>query len=145
MSRMIPTETVDSVRRQVDISIDLFGIPCRLFLIQDMEKREALDVYSERPANFAPPVETTVFIDWAPSIWKLRKFGIYVEDQVPILAWFKWRTGLSRHSYFEIDVRYVPDNITTTRFELIVPVMKGLHDQEIVTGWQVAPYRRTEA
>jgi len=50
MSRMIPTETIAALRKFNNVSVDLYGIACDLYIIlnsdvEDTDEIESQDIY----------------------------------------------------------------------------------------------------
>lgn len=141
MSQMIPQITVNVLRSHQDISVDLYGIDCDLY-IKDNSDAQELHIYDESPeSTFKEKIITKVFIEWSPNKYKLRKLGLFVEQNVPIIAWLKHDENLVIGSYFVISQQYVPKQYDTEKFELVTPIVRGSHDAEAVTCWKVVPLR----
>jgi len=149
VSRLIPQQTIDTLRQYSTIAVDLYGIDCDLFIpkTEHLEMQEELDIYDEKPAGDDGLKydyhQTTVYIDWAPNIYRLRALGIFVEDQKPILAWFDPQLIVPRKSYFRIKLEFLPkDRFATNEFEVVENVIKALHDASVVNAWLIAPRRK---
>lgn len=155
MSRMIPRETIDCLRHQVDISLDNYGIDCTLYIptVDSSNTAEKLDVFAT-PNDYKPYVEYSakVFIEWNPSTYRLRKLGVFVEDSIPILAWFgnkavnqdkeKVDIDIILRSYFEIPLEFIPENRQASQqFEIVNNIVKGMHDAVIRKGYVIVPRR----
>jgi len=154
MSRMIPRETIDALRHQVNVSLDNYGIDCTLFIptTTSYDAAEKLDVFS-KPSDYSYiEYSAKVFIEWNPSTYRLKKLGVFVEDSIPILAWFGNKAvdqegesvdvDIVLHSYFEISPEFIPDNQQVTQqFEIVNIIVKGLHDAVIRKGYVIVPRR----
>lgn len=158
MSRMIPRETIDALRIQVNVSLDNYGIDSILYLPTSVSY-----VASEKKDVFAVPADLTyttydckVFIEWGVSVYRLKQLGLYTEDMLPIVAWFPnvaiGREGseigaevaidVIRRSYFTVSPEFIPGNyVGSEAFEVVNPVVKGIHDAILVQGWSIVPRR----
>ena len=158
MSKMIPRETIDAIRKQVNVSLDMYGIDCVLYIPTNASYAE-----SEKKDVFATPADLTyvsydakVFMDWSVSAYRLKQLGIYTEHMVPILAWFPnvatAREGseigaevsldVTRRSYFVVEPEFIPNNyVGSESFEVVNQVVKGMHDAILVQGWSAVPRR----
>lgn len=154
MSKMIPRETIDALRHQVDISLDNFGIDCTLYIPDpdSYNAAEKLDVFATPNDYSYTEYSAKVFIEWNPSTYRLKKLGVFVEDSIPILAWFgnkavnqadeKVDVDVILHSYFEISPEFIPENQQVTQqFEIVNNIVKGLHDAVIRKGYVIVPRR----
>ncbi len=158
MSKMIPRETIDVFRHQVDVSLDNYGISCTLYIPTNTsyDDAEKLDVFA-KPSDYEfISYSAKVFIEWQPSVYRLKKLGMFVEGNLPILAWFGNKAtalegsqigqevdiDIVKQSYFEINPEYIPSNfIGADQFEVINPIIKGIHDAVILQGFSIAPRR----
>ena len=151
MSRMIPQETVQALRQFNDTVVGLYGIDCTLYQLSNANAVEALGIYSKPSDSTFTEYTTTVFIEWSPSAKKLRKLGLFVEDEIPILAWFSNQfESVQRNvtdldivigSYFKVDVQYIPDDYDTDEFEIIDVVIRAMHDALVLKCFKIAPRR----
>ena len=155
MSKMIPQRTVNAMRQAVDVSLSMYGIDCDLYLPQNLEEAEPLDIYNH-PDNFAcKHYTTTVRIEWSPNIYKLKYYGLYVEGELPILVYLprtaiNVETGLTetvhilKKSYLQVAPQYIHQNyIGNEQFELVDEIIKFIHDATLVQCWKAAPRRTT--
>ena len=160
MSNMIPRETIDQLRNYVDISLDAYGIDCTLYIptAATYAAAEKLDVFST-PADYDFVSYTAkVFIHWTPSIWKLKKLGLFVEGQLPILAYFpnkvKYADGSNEGDSVEVDIvqrsyirilpEFIPDDVEgVEEYEIVNVGTKNMQDAICVQIYSLVP-RRTE-
>lgn len=158
MSRLIPQRTIDAIRQVVNVALDVAGISCTLYIptTTSYNVAEKLDVY-DTPQDYAYySYSTTVFLDWKPTISRLKKLGLFTEGSLPILAWFPYQaialTGSSAgsiveidpnlHSYFRIDPEMVPDDQEIAEeFEIVNVSVTGIHDATLTRVYAVAPRR----
>jgi len=121
MSKLIPLHTVDALRDNVDVVLDMYGIDCNLLIPTPTSFLEAekLDAYMT-PGDLSYVLYTAkVFIDVQPDIKRLRKLGLYTEGSLPIVAKFGRRavavsgpvedSGDVHHGVGHYCVRYVPE------------------------------------
>ena len=158
MSQMIPRRTIDTMRKQVNVSLDLFGIDCDLYVPNNLSTTETYDIY-QAPADYTfDHYSTKVFINWNPNIYRLKAKGLYVDGELPIMVCFPYEVTdddgdtvdveIHRHSYFSIEPEFVPDdfqgssgNTGFEEFELIDVVADKFHDAVIVKRWKAVPRR----
>lgn len=146
MSRMIPQQIVDALRQQVDISVDLYGIDCTLYIPTNLNTTELLDVYATPADVTYEEYSTQVWIEWSQNKHKLRRLGLYFEDDVPIVAWFKNKidgnfVDIPIGSYFRVSTQFTPDNVDSDAFDLVEVVLPNMHDAEITKFFKIAPRR----
>ena len=144
---LLPLETIDTFRNTIDTVIDVYGFPCDLYIpkVETIDQQEALDIYSEKPDlkdHSNNPIKTNVFIEWKPDQKRLRKMGVFVEDSLPIVAWFKGITELTRQSWFKIDINKARDDYGTDEFELVDQIVKNMYNAVVVQCWVIAPRRK---
>jgi len=158
---MLPRRSVDVLRDYVDIALDAIGIDCTLYIpdSDSYNTAEKLDVFAT-PDDYKPYLEYSakVFIHWNPSLYKLKKLGLFTEDSLPILVRFGNRaialTGsqvgesvpidVSLKSYFEIEPEYIPGNYEgVEQFELVNVASQGMQDCLIRRIYSAVP-RRTQ-
>lgn len=142
MSRMIPQETINALRQFNNVTVDLYGINVKLLLATNMTQVDPLDVYA-KPSDFvfSPYVDQKVFIEWNPNSKRLRKLGIFSEDETPIIAWFKLEPVVTVGSYIEVETQYVPIQFDTDKFDIVDIFMKQMHDAELLRCVKLAPRR----
>ena len=158
MSKMIPRESIDAFRQQVDVSLDMYGIDCVLYIPTNVSY-----VASEHKDIFAVPADLSyisydakVFIEWGVSVYRLKQLGIFMEDMLPIVSWFpnfaiakegsEFGTSVAidviKRSYFTVNPEFIPGNyVGIEAFEVVNPVVKGIHDAILVQGWSIVPRR----
>lgn len=153
MSRMIPQRTVTILRSYVDISLDAYGIDCELFVPTNYDTVIEQDAYA-KPEDFEyERYACKIFINWSPSVYRLKKLGLFVEGELPILMYLPrqavlTRTGarvdvdVIRGSYVKVNLQYVPQNRQSgDEFELVDVRIRSMHDAEIVNIWKAVPRR----
>lgn len=160
MSKMIPRRSIDAFRQQLDVTIDLYGIPCTLYIPTTASSNvaERLDPYST-PADYTClSYAAQVFIEWSPGGKRLRKLGLLAEEEAPILSWFgRKATALTGpdagtevevdillHSWIALQPEFVPDEyVGEEEFELVDPIIPEnmIHDAVIGKGFKLAPRR----
>ena len=158
MSKLIPQRTIDAIRQIVNVALDVAGIDCTLHIptTTSYNAAEQLDVYNTPQDYTHLSYSTTVFIDWKPSTYRLKKLGLFTDGNLPILAWFPYKaTALDGSSagtemaidpnicsWFRISPEYVPDDhIGTEDFEIVNVGVTGLHDATLTRVYSVAPRR----
>jgi hypothetical protein len=139
---MIPRETIDVLRSFNDVSVGLFGINCELRIPINLDAVEKKDVYSV-PQDLTYDVhQTEVFIEWQPDMKRLRKIGVYTEDHIPIVAWFKNELPVIVQSYIKVPIEYIPSQfVDVDEFEIVDVLVRGSHDAIILKSFEIAPRR----
>jgi len=158
MSRMLPRESIDVLRDYVDISLTSYGIDCTLYIPTDVSYSEAekLDVFAT-PSDYSfLSYSAKVFIQWTPNIWRLKKLGLFVEGQVPILAYFpnkvtalegseagtEVEVDIVKTSYIRIPLEYIPDDQKgVEEFEVINVGTPNMQDAVITKLYSLVPRR----
>lgn len=143
MSRMIPSETLAVLRDFNDVTIELYGIECDLYIPSNLDTVESLDVYATvDDMTYTEYEDEKVFIEWSPSISRLRKLGIFSEGmEIPMIAWFKNSPEVTINSYIKVPVGYIPDDIDTDEFDINDVLIKHMHDAVVVKAYKIAPRR----
>lgn len=144
MSKILPKETIDVFRTFNDLAIDLFGISCTLYIPTNLTTLEPSDVYTEpEDITYTTYTEQQIWIEWfAKDIHKLRKLGIFSENEAPITAWFKLSPEVTIGSYFQIESRYIPDSYDTDEFEVVDVILQSMYDHEVYRRFKIAPRRK---
>lgn len=152
MSKMIPQRTIDTLRKQVDVSLGNYGITCDLYIPNNLSTTEKLDVY-QAPSDYTYTHYTSmVFINWNPNIYRLKAKGLFVEGELPIIVYFPYQAtndsnvlvdiDILRHSYFSIEPQFIQDNFEgQEEFELVDIILSKFHDAAIVKSWKAVPRR----
>lgn len=152
MSRMIPQRTVNALRNFGDVTLENYGIDCDLYIPSNLDTTEDLDIYTT-PDDYAYTHYTAkVWIEWSPNIWRLRKYGIYTEGEIPILARFGRKAtndagtevdvDVSIHSYIKLALQYIPENYSDTeKFEIASVGIGNFHDAAIIQMYKLVPRR----
>lgn len=159
-SRMLPRASIDVLRDYVDIALDCIGMDCTLYIptIASYNTAEKLDVFA-KPGDYSySSYAAKIFIQWNPSLYKLKKLGLFTEDSLPILVWFGNKAividvedktagdevsiDVSLKSYFEITPEFIPANYTgVEQFELVNIASKGMQDAVIRKVYSAVPRR----
>ena len=157
-TRMLPRSSVDVLRSYVDLSLEAIGMDCTLYIPTNVSYNEAekLDVFA-KPSDYEHlSYSAKVFINWSPSTYKLKKWGLYVEDTLPIIVWFGNKAvalegsnagesvsiDVSMKSYFEIKPEFIPENRKgVEQFELVNVATKGFQDAIIRKIYSAVPRR----
>jgi len=144
MSKMIPQATVDVLRNNNDISVDIYGIACTLYIPTNMNSVEQLDAY-ENPNSYSYTEYTNqlVVLVWSPNSKQLRKLGIFTEDDIPLLCWFKNDPEVIVRSYIKVPLQYIPDSMDTDEFVIEDVIIRGMHDKVALKCYKAVP-RRTK-
>jgi len=158
MSKMIPRETIDALRLQVDVTLDNYGIQCDLYIptVASYNEFEEKDAYATPEDLEYTRYQCLVFIEWGASVYRLKKLGLYTEGMLPIVARFGNRAtvvsgseagevvdvDICKNSYFTIEPEYIPNNyVGAESFELVDEAIRGMHDAVIVKAFSITPRR----
>jgi hypothetical protein len=152
---MIPRRTIDALRTFNDVSVDIYGIDCDLYVPSAvvLNTEETFDIYGE---DSQMPSYThyaaKVWIEWSPEGRRLRKYGLDMEKEVPILARFaeqaindslvEVNVDITIHSYIKVATEYVPNNVSDTdEFEMVDILVGNMHDAIVSKIYKLAPRR----
>lgn len=140
---LLPIDTIEALRTNINMVIDLYGFDAVLYVPQNREFQEKLDIYAESPdPNFSDPANVKTFIEWKPSTKRLRNLGIFVEGELPIIAWIRGDLSIGRNSYLKIPLNYSMGKDNEEYFELVDQVVRNAYNATIVEAWKIVPYRR---
>jgi len=143
MSGIIPIQTVNAFRGFNDLAIDLYGIGCTLYVPLNLTSLDPNDAYTN-PSEilYKEYTDQKVWIKWAvKDLHRLRKLGIFSENEAPIIGYFKNDPEVIVQSYIKIPVQYIPDKFDTDEFEIVDALLKGTYDAEILRPYKLAPRR----
>jgi len=143
MSNLIPRDTVDVIRTFNDLAIDLYGTTCTLFVPTNTTVLEPDDIYTA-PSSvvYKRYIQVPVWIEWfVKDLRRLRKLGIFSEEVLPMVAWFKNTPEVIIQSYIKVETRYIPNNFDTDEFEIVEVLMRNMYDSEIYRCFRMAPRR----
>ena len=156
MSLLLPKQTIDVLRGFVDLSLEAYGIDCTLYIptTTSFNEAEKLDVFATPDdLDYIEYPLTKVFIVWNPNKKKLRKFGIFTEDEIPVLCWFPNKAtpegsdgevdiDVIKGSYFRINTEFIPGNFADyEEYEIVDPLIKGMQDKVVLQVYKVVPRR----
>lgn len=152
MSGMLPQRLVTTLRKFTNVAVDVYGMPCTLYVPSNMDTVDASDVYA-KPGDFTyTAYETKVWVEWSPNKHRLRKLGLFVEDENPMIAWFsnvvldkfgaETELDICIHSYFVLPTQYIPGNATETEeFELVDVLVPSMADKLVRKCFKIAARR----
>lgn len=139
----LPKETLDTLRSYNDISVDIYGFDCDLFVPNNLNANENDDVYKVATDNNYTGVKTKVFVEWTPNIHKLRKMGIYADEgSLPILGWFKELPEVKRGTFVRFREGLVPIHYGTADFEVVDIEIRAMYDSAVLQVYKLVPTRR---
>lgn len=157
-TRMLPRASIDVLRSFVDIALDAIGMDCTLYIPTNVSyaAAEKLDIFSKPSDYVYASYSAKVFIQWGPSLYKLKKLGLFTEDTLPILVWFGNKgtaldgddvgtlidMDVTLQSYFEIEPEFIPGNYEgVEQFEIVNVASKGMQDALIRKIYSAVPRR----
>lgn len=151
MSRMIPGQLVKLLRQINNLSVDLYGIDCHLYVPKNSATVENSDAYGT-PSDFSfDEYDTKVYIEWTPNKSSLQKYGVYAEETLPIIAYFKNKiedvsgfeheTPVHKRSWFTIPLEFLPEAYDTNKFEIVDVLIPKIHDAVALKAYKIAPKR----
>ena len=153
MSDMLPQASVDVFRSFTNVSIDLYGMPCTLYIPTNLTSVLPNDAYT-KPSDYTfDEYDTKVWIEWTPNKKQLAKLGIFVEEgDQPMLAHFSniFKTSFQNFqdlditigSYFKIDMQYITQfKEYTNEFDVVDVKAVGMANKLITKVFKIAPRR----
>jgi hypothetical protein len=151
MSKMIPDSLVNTLRSFVNNSVDIYGQDVTLYIPTNWETVDQDDVYSEPGDYTFDSYSTTAFIHWNMNKHKLIKLGLYVEEDIPIVAYFsdkikddsgfKHYKSIPQNSYIQVPIQFVPNNFKTDSFEVVDIVIDKMQDKSVRKFYKLVPKR----
>jgi len=146
---LLPLEAIAVYRKTFAEMIEVYGFEVELFIPKPevIAQQESLDVYAEKPdikgdEKFQPGIIIKTFVEWKPDTKRLRRLGIYTEDNLPIVAWFKHSDGVVRNSYIKIPINYQKGEWGTDEFELVDCLIRNVLNAVVIQAWSIAPRRK---
>lgn len=157
-TRMLPRASIDVLRSFVDIALDAIGMDCTVYIPTNASyaAAEKLDIFSKPGDYVYASYSAKIFIQWSPSLYKLKKLGLFTEDALPILVWFGNKgtaldgedagtlidMDVTLQSYFEIEPEFIPGNYEgIEQFEIVNVASKGMQDALIRKIYSAVPRR----
>lgn len=140
---ILPDRTIDMLRKQADLSVNTFGIPCDLYIPNNLDDVEGEDMYAT-PGDLTYTVyyDQKVWVEWsAKDIVRLRKLGLFTEKEAPITAYFVNVPIITINSYIKIVIRYIPSEYKTDEFEIVDTLAVGTYNAEVLRRFKLAPRR----
>lgn len=150
--RLLPQRLINSFRGFTNVALDTYGMDCTLYIPSNMNTVETSDIYA-KPSDYTFDQHfTKVWVEWAPNKHRLRKLGIFMEDETPIIAWFGNITrnplGLGDDidicikSYFVLPTQYIPlQDLDTEEFEIVDVLIPSMADKVVRKCFKIAPRR----
>lgn len=148
MSRLLPQQVIDLVKTFNDLAIGLIGIDCTLYIPTNLTALESNDMYaSTADVAYRTWSNQQIWIEWSgKNVQRLRKLGVFTENEVPILARFKNTPEVILGSYIKLPVQYIPETYNTDEFEVVDIIVNNTYDNEIYRWYKLAARRaKTQA
>lgn len=141
---MLPKNTVDCLRQFNDLSLNWYGIECTLFIPNNIEEKESLDMYaSTNDLKFTRHDNQLIWFEWhAKDIVRLRRNNAFAEGDPPITARFKTKPEVTVGSYIILPTRYLDNQYNTLEFECVSIIMEHTNYAEIYRRFKMAPRRK---
>ena len=142
MSSILPQSTVDALRKYVETAVRIYGIECDLFVPANFSDIDLGNPYIKTQDWQYTQKKSRVYIEWAPSIPRLKKLGIFVEGEVPMIAWLSYQPDTCIGSYIRVPIQYVPRSVADTdEFDIVEPLVRGMHDAVVVSCFKITARR----
>ena len=139
---MLPIQIANALRNSNNVALQTYGIQVTLWLSTNDTAVENLDDY-QTPADYTyNAIPTRCWIEWSPNIYRLRKLGLFNEKDLPGLVHFDNRIEITRYSYIEVPITFLPINQKDTQqYEIIDQAIPNLADIDIKRVYKIAPRR----
>ena len=149
---MIPRETIDVLRNFNDVALDAWGFDVDLYVPTNLIDVESADIYRE-PEDFEyNHYIAKIFIQWNPSVYRLKQLGVYVENELALLVRLPNQclndnnvevdVDILKGSYVKVALEYIPGNLRKySEFELVDQLIRKAHDAAIIKAWKAVPRR----
>jgi hypothetical protein len=145
MSNILPQRIVSALRKQVDVSLKNYGMPCDLYILTNFTTVLSRGAYAApSDKTFSNPYHVNVWVEWSPNMVHLKNLGMYTEDQpLPIIARFNNDLEIIVGSYIKLETQYIPDQYDgDEEFEIINIFIGPLQDMGVVKQYLLAPRRK---
>lgn len=130
MSDMLPQATVNVLRSYTDVSIDVYGMDCTLYIPSNLTNVMQQDVYTKPEDYTFNQYNTKVWIEWPTNKRQLAKLGVFTEEEIPIIAHFSntvkdpfgtaTDVDITIGSWFKLTAQYISrDKQATNEFEIV--------------------------
>ena len=154
MSKLVPQETVDSLRNTVNVSLAIGGFPCELYIPNNYDQVLYEDAYSNTNEYEFTKYTCNISVSWNPNKYHLKNLGLFVEGELPILVTLPNKAvneagstvdiDIIPNSYVKIPIYYLPDDRSDSdEFELVDTPIESMHEIAIKQRFKAVP-RRTE-
>ena len=144
MSGQLPEELINTFRSFNDVTLEQFGIKCDLYIPTNLTANENTDMYAvpETQLTYATYLNQDVWIEWYIGKYhRLRKLGIFGENETPVVARFKRNPVVTVNSYIKVESRYIPDTFDIDEFEITDILMSNFYDSEVYRYVKLNPRR----
>jgi hypothetical protein len=150
MSNMVPQGLTNVLRSFSDLSVELYGVPCRLHVPINLDTVKLKDIYAKPEDYEFADYDTSVWIPPTLNRQKLAKLGLYLEDDVLVAflsnnikdaGGFKVHVEITIKSWFSIPLQYIDKFMGYEEFEIVNPLVTGMHDAVITQMYKIAPRR----
>jgi len=143
MSPLIPQRTIEVVKTFNDLTVGLVGIDCTLYIPTNLTSIESKDMYATvEDVTYIEYQNQKVWIEWAgKNIERLRKLGVFTENDLSILGRFKNEPEVIMGSYIKVPLQYIPGNYDVDEFEVVNVIINNTYNNEIFRWFKMAPKR----
>jgi len=126
--------------------VDIYGIDCTLYIPNNLTALEGNDAYTDPDTiTYTEYTDQKIWIEWhAKDIIKLRKLGMFTENEAPITGWMKNSPVVTIRSYVVVSIRYVPSQYATDKFEVVDNIMQSTYSSEVLRRFKLAPLRKND-
>lgn len=152
MSNMLPQESVDALRISTDVSIDVYGMSCSLYVPNNLTPVMQQDTYT-KPSDYTfDRYVTKVWIEWPQGKRQLAKQGVFTEDEIPMKAHFSNvirdpfgtlnDVTITIGSWFRLDAQYIAFNKhAQSEFEIIDVLAEHMANKLVKRSFKIAARR----
>ena len=143
---ILPDRTLDGLKKFSDLAIKMYGIACDLYIPSNLTAMEGEDMYGEpSQLTYVTYNEQPIWIEWsAKDIVRLRKLGLFTEQDAPITAYLSNTPTIVIGSYIKVSVKYIPGTYSTDEFEIVDALAVGTYNSEVIRRFKLAPRRVKE-
>lgn len=150
MSNMVPQALTNVLRQFSDLSVELYGVSCRLHVPTNLDAVKLKDIYATPEDYEFKDYDTVVWIPPTLNRQKLAKLGLFLEDD-QLLAFlsnnikdaggFKVHVEITIKSWFSVPIQYIDRFMGYEEFEIVGPMVTGMHDAVVTQMYKIAPRR----
>ena len=134
---------INAFRNANNVAVSQYGICMTLYLATNLTAVENLDDYQTVADYVYQKSSVRAWVEFTPNMYRLRKLGFFnKEGDLPIVVHFQNFIDITRYSYVEIPISFLPDNVKDTQqWEIVDSRTNQLADIDVKRTYLFTPRR----